>query len=316
MPLESATYIDDLNTSNPAHTDGLSEADSHMRLIKSVLKTTFPNIAGAVTASHTELNTALAQSLGTSEHRFPLGTVSLPGLTPVGDPNTGIYSPGADQLNVAIAGAVVAALAAAGLTVTGTISPTGAYLGGTGQLVPTGVILDFAGTSAPTGYLLAYGQDVSRETYADLFSVIGETFGAGNGVTTFTLPDHRGRVSAGKDDMGGSSANRITSALNGDTLGATGGSETHTLTGAESGQKAISSASVTISDPGHTHATGANSINVAAGGDTYRNSGTSGTATSSNTTGITATFTLAASDAGSAHNNTQPTIILNKIIKI
>ena len=56
MALESGTYINSLNTSNPASTDGLSQADDHLRLVKSTVKATFPNVTGAVTATHTELN--------------------------------------------------------------------------------------------------------------------------------------------------------------------------------------------------------------------------------------------------------------------
>jgi len=56
MALESSTYIDGLNASNPAATDSLSQADDHLRLIKSTVKATFPNVSGAVTATHTELN--------------------------------------------------------------------------------------------------------------------------------------------------------------------------------------------------------------------------------------------------------------------
>ena len=56
MALETATYIDGLNTSNPASTDGLSQADDHLRLIKSTLKSTFANIDAAVTATEDDLN--------------------------------------------------------------------------------------------------------------------------------------------------------------------------------------------------------------------------------------------------------------------
>lgn len=98
---------------------------------------------------------------------------------------------------------------------------------------PTGSVIDFAGTSAPAGWLLSFGQAVSRTTYAALFAVVGTTYGIGDGSTTFNLPDLRGRVVAGKDDMGGSSANRITVPFNGDTLGASGGAETHILTAAD-----------------------------------------------------------------------------------
>jgi microcystin-dependent protein len=66
-------------------------------------------------------------------------------------------------------------------------------------LVPTGTVLATARSSAPTGYLLCQGQAVSRTTYAVLFAAIGTTFGSGDGVTTFNLPDLRGRVPVGVD---------------------------------------------------------------------------------------------------------------------
>ena len=72
-----------------------------------------------------------------------------------------------------------------------------------GGLAPTGVVLPFAGAAAPVGWLLCYGQTVSRATYAALFAAIGTTYGAGDGSTTFALPDLRGRIAGGKDDMGG-----------------------------------------------------------------------------------------------------------------
>ena len=56
MALESGTYINSLNASNPASTDGLGQADDHLRLIKSTIKSTFPNVAAAVTATPAELN--------------------------------------------------------------------------------------------------------------------------------------------------------------------------------------------------------------------------------------------------------------------
>ena len=56
MALESGTYINSLNAANPVSTDGLAQADDHLRLIKSTVKATFPNLSGAVTATHTELN--------------------------------------------------------------------------------------------------------------------------------------------------------------------------------------------------------------------------------------------------------------------
>jgi hypothetical protein len=108
---------------------------------------------------------------------------------------------------------------------------TDASLVSGGSLVPTGVLNPYAGATAPAGWLLCYGQAISRTTYSTLFTAIGTTYGVGDGSTTFLLPDMRGRVAAGQDDMGGTSADRLTTAgggLDGDTLGAAGGSQNHT----------------------------------------------------------------------------------------
>lgn len=69
-----------------------------------------------------------------------------------------------------------------------------------GRLVPTGAVIFLASNAAPTGYLKANGAAVSRTTYAALFAAIGTTFGAGDGSTTFNLPDMRGMFPRGWDD--------------------------------------------------------------------------------------------------------------------
>ena len=71
------------------------------------------------------------------------------------------------------------------------------------SIMPTGVMVDYAGATAPAGWLLCYGQPVSRVTYAALFAAIGTTYGAGDGSTTFNVPDLRGAVAAGASNMGG-----------------------------------------------------------------------------------------------------------------
>lgn len=94
--------------------------------------------------------------------------------------------------------------------------------------VPPGIIWPYGGSAAPTGFLLCYGQAISRTTYANLFAVIGTTYGTGDGSTTFNVPDLRGRSVRGKDDMGGVAANRVTNAvcgIVGTTLGAAGGDQ-------------------------------------------------------------------------------------------
>lgn len=114
------------------------------------------------------------------------------------------------------------------------------YLYGVGANpgIPLASSIDYWGTSAPTSsFALAYGQAISRSTYATLFAVLSTTYGIGDGSTTFNLPDLRGRVIAGKDDMGGSAAGVLTGSGTGfgtqgqtpTNLGAKGGAESKTL---------------------------------------------------------------------------------------
>lgn len=88
------------------------------------------------------------------------------------------------------------------------------------SLVPVGVVQDFAGSSAPTGWLLCDGSAISRTTYAKLFAVVSTTYGAGDGSTTFNLPDAQGRMTIGAGSGSGLTAR---------SLGDTGGSETDSI---------------------------------------------------------------------------------------
>lgn len=74
-----------------------------------------------------------------------------------------------------------------------TVAPT--------STIPAAIVAPYAGSTAPTGWLMCDGAAVSRDTYADLFAAIGETFGEGDGETTFNLPksDGRGIIGAGKE---------------------------------------------------------------------------------------------------------------------
>ena len=101
--------------------------------------------------------------------------------------------------------------------------------------VPAGIVSAFAGVTAPAGWLMCYGQAVSRTEYSALFTALSTTYGSGDGSTTFNIPDLRGRAIAGVDNMGGTAASRLTSTVltASNTLGATGGTQTHTMTSAE-----------------------------------------------------------------------------------
>jgi len=100
-----------------------------------------------------------------------------------------------------------------------------------------------AASGAQALWLLCYGQAVSRTTYSALFSAIGTAWGAGDGSTTFNIPDLRGRVLAGLDSMGGTSANRLSSVISSMTIGAVGGDQNLQSHGH----------SLSVYDSGHTH---------------------------------------------------------------
>jgi microcystin-dependent protein len=164
-------------------------------------------------------------------------------------------------------------------------------------LVPVGVINPYAGATAPSGWLLCFGQAVSRTTYADLFTAIGTTYGIGDGINTFNLPDLRGRAVAGKDDMGGSAASRLTGTsggVNGANLGAAGGAQQHQL--------------VTSEMPSHTHGFTYNQNDV-------DSSGGAGRAQNISTSSHNIPVTTTSAGSNGSHNNVQPTIILNYIVK-
>lgn len=163
---------------------------------------------------------------------------------------------------------------------------------------PIGAGMDYWAETLPSAnWMFAYGQAISRTTYATLFALLGTTYGAGDGSTTFNLPDKRGRVSAGQDDMGGSSANRLTGSsgsVNGDTLGGTGGAETHTLTAAEQADMQI-----------RGYDNWSQNTGGGIGGYVVNASGTNN-----------GSQLLYADGGGQPHNNVQPTIICNYIIKV
>ena len=118
--------------------------------------------------------------------------------------------------------------------------------------IPTGTIVPWSDSSVPTGFLECNGAAVSRSTYADLFAIIGTTYGSGNGSTTFDLPDLQDNVAVSKSP--------------GKTLGSTGGTNTVSSTGNVGG----STANATLSTPqlaSHSHTPNLKYVNPTAAND-------------------------------------------------
>jgi microcystin-dependent protein len=151
-----------------------------------------------------------------------------------------------------------------------------------------GAMVMWGTAPAPTGWLLCDGSAVSRTTYAALFAILSTTYGVGDGSTTFNLPDLRGRVPVGKN------AGTFSS------LGGTGGEETHTLTAAE------------IASHTHNQFNGAGSFSF--GSTPHFVSLGNGASDSAQLYG-NGTGMQPNSPADGAHNNLQPYLTLNFIIK-
>lgn len=197
-----------------------------------------------------------------------------------------------------------------------------------------GSIHMFGGSTAPEGFLICDGSPVSRATYSDLFDVIGTDYGAGDGSSTFNLPDLSGRVVIG--------------ASSGYLLASTGGEETHTLTVSE-----IPTHGHTIPSHGHTstikattpelvhsitqpaftysqasgkNATGGGTGGSCSTGTTSTNATRSANLAVSNHTATACTksgsvtdcaaFNSNSSGTGVAHENMQPYVTLNFIIYV
>lgn len=170
-------------------------------------------------------------------------------------------------------------------------------------IFPAGIIMSFSGAASPTGFLLCDGAAVSRGTYSTLFSVISTTYGAGDGSTTFNVPNLKGKSVIGYN----------ASETEFNALGKTGGEKTHILTTGE-----MPSHNHAISDPGHSHGLPGDPIFTSAGGNSRAYNGGSGQQFQWSIGGVQPAGTgISVQSAGSsgAHNNLAPYMSLNYIIK-
>ncbi len=171
--------------------------------------------------------------------------------------------------------------------------------------IPIGGVIDFTGSTTPnSGFVFPAGQAISRTTYATYFSLVSTTYGTGDGSTTFNVPDLTGRIVAMKE----ASATRLTSTYfggNSTNLGATGGAESQTLTAAQIPSLPVTMTAGTNGSPKVVFS-GGGSKDIAAGAFGYGDlTGTGGVTWTANN-GVTA----------AGHNIVQPTIILNKILRV
>jgi len=186
MGLETASFVSQLNGTNPVSTDGLAQADDHMRLIKTTLTNTFANMAGAVTTDHLELNTLDGYTGDAADHNILAGlaTRTAPNGGPVTNTEAG-YLSGAtsniqDQLD----------------TLTTNLASTNNNLS---SAVPTGMVMMWSGASnaIPSGYVLCDGGNGTPDL-RDRFVVgagsgysVGATGGASSvTLTTAQMPSH------------------------------------------------------------------------------------------------------------------------------
>jgi microcystin-dependent protein len=181
--------------------------------------------------------------------------------------------------------------------------------------LPAGTIVQWPGATAPANWLICDGAAISRTEYASLFAAVGVQYGAGNGTTTFNLPNLKGRVAVGFDALQSEF----------DVLGEVGGAKTHTLTASEMPSHTHTFSGTTSSNGSHSHTSSSGTgfitdlgagtvLNTASGGNYgFRNNGSSTASAGDHT--HTYSGTTSSSGSGSSHNNLQPYIVLNYIIK-
>jgi microcystin-dependent protein len=242
--LETANYVADLVTTNPLTGDLKNQGDDHIRMIKSVLQNTFPGLGGRFqrVATKSSAYTVVLTDFSVMLDCTAALTLSFTAATTLGNGFCiAVYAAGGavtldpagtEQINGALtytlpqgcfglvfcdgSGFLIMSnyTPLAQLERTGTagqvLTSTGASTAPSMQTLPVtrppGEVAVFAMNSAPAGWLCCNGSAVNRTTYANLFAAIGTTYGVGDGLTTFNLPDLRGYFVRGAGTNGDGTA--------------------------------------------------------------------------------------------------------------
>ena len=261
-----------------------------------------------ITRSDADIKAAYERNANTNALTDALLTM-LQGATPLanptftGNPRAPTQTAGNNSTSLATTAfvqAAIAALVASAPSTLNTLNELADALGDDPNFAATimtmiaaaatrpGTIMDYAGTLAPSGYLLCDGAAVSRTTYTNLFAAIGTTWGNGDGSTTFNVPNFRRRVAVGSGGTGGNGL--------GNSVGSTGGAETHTLAVDEM--------------PTHTHGVRTNWSGI---GSTTRSIDLY--THPYNPSANQSFYTSTSAGGGNSHNNLQPSAVVLKIIK-
>lgn len=336
MGLETGTYINDLVVTNPVGaTDPKSQGDDHLRLIKTVLKSTFPGLVGSAFRLQTktsdyelaisdnmsvllctaalELTLPDADSLGNKQMTVVVSNGAGVTLTPTGADTVN----GASSLTLSFSQAAI-------IFCDGDSEYFAVLIGGTSSNFTTGDIKHSIRTEANTepGWIIAAGtigdasSGATNRANADceaLFLMHWDGLADGQAAVsggrgasaaadwaahkTIAVVNLRGVVIAGRDNMLGSAAGKLTGTVmspDGQTVGAIGGAQTHVLSLAEM--------------PSHAHDTGSEPFTYTPGGG--------GPVFSANTYPGTSAWTTSSNGSYDPHLNTQATIVMNAFIKL
>lgn len=328
MPVETATYIADLNANYPQGPDSADQGDNHLRLLKAVLKAQFPEFtAAALSASQAEIEQAIDAVTGLRKLLLLAGSAATPGLAfkDDGAQDTGFYWIADGKIGITCDGVLACTVAhtakggivvvpsvsiGGSLTVTGAITGPGAW--------PIGMVGEWYSDSLPDSkygtFAWANGGTVSAATYTELAALWPSRVSGGN----ITLPDRRDNSAIGKATMGGAADPGRISTYDTTALWAQVGEGSHTLSLAEMYPHDHGGYTGYV-DLSHTHpytASNANNVQAQSGAGVSYNYGVYVTNTGAASVSMNHQHSIASAGSGQAHNNVQPGYVCNFVVRI